>query len=196
MFVYCNNNPVAFTDRQGMLPSHFSYYCYSDGGSNLVAKHLLQAYAIGARCHLSDGVISLDMDKEAAEIKEINEYLSMSVICDAIAITACDKYFDVYNQEFLLSDFCVSYEIEEHIYAYYWATNQQCMPNLIAVGFCAKTGDWSGSRVYDATKMIDIREADVVAGGGITSQALWFGYKKGIRDIYIGTNRDPWADVR
>ena len=41
--------------------------------------------------------------------------------------------------------------------------------------------------------MIDMRECDV-ADGNI--QATAFFYKEGIRDIYIGSDRDPWANQR
>ena len=66
-----------------------------------------------------------------------------------------------------------------------------------------KNGNWSeawGSinknGVYNATRSIDIREKDVKKSNNISDQANVFGYKEGLRDIYQGSELDPWADER
>ena len=156
-----------------------------------------RAAAIGDRCTISEGTISIDMDAEADEIEQLRNQLSMKEICDEIAKVACSRYYDMYGQEFLLSDKCVSFEIEAHIDAYYWSVGETLIPNYLVVGFWAKqmidTQGYNASSVYDATKSIDIRERDVVIYG---YQSIAFGYRNGIRDVYIGTSRDPWANTR
>ena len=60
------------------------------------------------------------------------------------------------------------------------------------------TIEMKGSKLlgYEATKSIDMREVDVIANDSWYSQANIFNYKNGIRDVYIGTERDPWAKER
>ena len=50
--------------------------------------------------------------------------------------------------------------------------------------------------VYEATKETNMKESNVRADLGFFSQAVAFNYKNGIREYYIGTERDPWAEER
>ena len=155
-----------------------------------------KAFSIGGRAEISNGTISIDLDAEIANILEASSTLGLPAVCDAIAIEACEKFHRVYGQEFLLSDLCVSNEIEEHIVAYLWTTGERLLPNLLATSFVSSLylqRQYSSDSVYNATRMTDMRESDVVTGG---LQALFFNYRNGIRACYIGTSRDPWADCR
>ena len=197
MFAYCLNNPTCLADFTGFAPTTAIYPVCLGESRPKKPKYVEIAYEIGQRCIISEGTISINMDAEADIISELSNYTSIHYISFIIAVSCCNKYYDMYNVEFLLSDACVAYEIEEHIYSYYWATGERLLPNMLAVGYGAyqliKKGAYEAGSVYMATKMIDIREADVVAGN---MQAIIFWYQFGIRKEYIGSVRDPWAETR
>ena len=50
--------------------------------------------------------------------------------------------------------------------------------------------------VYEATKETNMKESNVRADLGLFSQAVAFNYKNGIREYYIGIERDPWTEER
>ena len=154
------------------------------------------------------------MDNEKDQIKRISDVLGMERTCDLIAEAACDKFCDSNGREFLLSDSCVSKEILDHVEAYYWSTGDRLFPNYLALGFIAlqsynkiSDGDYKSAikynadSVYKATQSIDMRESDVVKNDAsglskYSSQSVIFDYKNGIRDEYLGTEYDPWANER
>ena len=196
MFAYCGNNPVKRTDSSGMFYTNTYAVCIGETKQKEYS-YVELAYAIGQRCTISEGTISIDMTQEADLIFELLQYASLHDISFVIAVACCNKYYDTYGEEFLLSDMCVAYEIEEHIAAYYWSTGKKALPNLLAVGYGAyqivKRGSYIEGSVYDATRTIDMRESDVAPGN---MQAVVFGYMYGIRKKYIGSSRDPWANYR
>jgi hypothetical protein len=171
-------------------------YVY-ENGYTLISKAIEDAQEIGKRATISDGTISIDMDAEHETMRRITEAIGTTYMCDLISQEACEKYYATFGEEFLFSDLCVSYEIREHVYAYYWSIGEG-PANTIAKGynllgvFQRQSGYFDRGDVYSATRSIDMRERDVASG----MQAFIFGYKNGIRDIYIGTYRDPWADER
>ena len=73
-------------------------------------------------------------------------------------------------------------------------------PNILVAGYLVLK--MRNKEIYDATSVltatasIDIRLSDVIAGEGPFSQASVFDYPGGIRKIYIGTEVDPWRDMR
>ena len=209
MFAYCNNCPVNCEDNAGTAPgSLITTTRMCDGGAGDVRYYLrMRARAIGYSATVSyseesKGCISVNLDTAMSSIDYLlYTGMSFNIICLEIAEGACAKYYDTYGQEFLLSDRCVAVEIEEHINAYLWSIDRKFFPNWIAIGFTFspekyKENGYNKNGVYLATCSTDIRECDVVAGGGWTSQASIFNYKDGIRDIYWGTARDPWANER
>lgn len=63
------------------------------------------------------------------------------------------------------------------------------------------TDTLTADSVYKATQSIDMRESDVVKNDAsglskYSSQSVIFDYKNGIRDEYLGTKYDPWANER
>jgi hypothetical protein len=201
MFAYCGNNPVLFSDYSGHTPN-FSMHFFDDSISTPddFAAVFSRAAEIGTAVSLSEGVISLDMLSSYEDIRELSKYFSLSYLCDVIAIYACKAYEDEFGEAFLLSDACVSYEIREHIKAYYYAVGDCIIPNFLVIGYTisniANNRSYGKTIIYSATKMIDMREVDVKANAGIASQAFAFNYRYGIRDEYVGTVRDPWANTR
>ncbi len=197
MFAYCLNNPISRSDPAGNY-SNFSILVSSPECAGQSKKLIDLAFGIGERASISEGAISLDMDQELDVVLYLSEYYGIGYICDAIALAACEKYCEMYGRDFLLSTICVSYEIEEHIYAYLWSKDLRPLPNVLAAGFSMKkilTGRYSASSVYDATRTIDIYEKDVW-DNGIGTQAWIFDYRNGIRNCYLGTEWDPWAFER
>lgn len=152
------------------------------------------------------------MISEGDEIKRISKSIGLKKTCDLIAEAACDKFLNETGREFMLTDDCVSKEILDHIEAYYWSIGEKNVPNYLAAGFIAmqsldklQDGDvksavqYNAQSVYEATKSIDMRKSDIVKVSGVayySSQAFLFNYKQGLREEYIGTQYDPWADER
>ena len=205
MYSYCWNNPVTNVDPSGTVTEN-AIFAVCFGGSFPTPPPteweilIREAMAIGSRASISSGTISININQELDAILALEDKLSMATLTAAMAVGACEKYKETYGSEFLLADYCVAYEIQEHIYAYYWATGRKLLPNAIAAGHSIKqllkmNMQYKGS-VLQATVSIDIREADVLANQGVDSQAFMFNYRDGIRKVYIGTERDPWASLR
>ena len=183
MFAYCKNNAVGRTDFSGRISADINPnpHIYDKCGDSLI----FEAFAIGERATISEGVIRIDMDAEVETILMLSEHYSLTYICDAIATAACEKYYKTYGVEFLLTEICVSYEIEEHIYVYYWATGRKSCFNVLAAGYCLvnlyNQKPYGTTTVYDATHIIDIKEKDAW-DDSLFSQRWVFEYKDGIRD--------------
>ena len=234
-FAYANGNPVSSVDpfglsaeRSGDLrqsPNNLLYVTvivqpkiaeyilesYIDQIKRIqlfgktIAKLHANAINIGKRALVDNGRITIDMNAEKYNIYVLSLFFGLDNLCDIIAASACNKFYDENGSEFILSDACVSYEIKEHIIAYRWATGKQKYPNLTAIAGCIlndenKSGKSDKEFVLGATSMIDVKERDVIRHKTIKekigSQAFLYNYINGIRDIYIGTDKDPWADVR
>ena len=197
MFAYCGNNPTCLKDTTGQL-SEFCMIAFNSDDYYSVEGLII--VALGCSIKLNEGHICMDMDSASEDVINLSEKISIADISQVLASIACFRYDNQYGKEFLLSNKCVGIEIEDHINAYYWATGYANFPNYLVVGFLAlnflNQHKYDATSVYNATRYIDIRESDVVANGGLSSQASVFGYKDGIRDIYIGTERDPWASTR
>ena len=197
MFVYCNNNPITKIDDTGEVGMPCTVRI-NDGGYADTAKTLVGiANSIGARANIESDSIEIDLEKEKNLILSLNSYgyLSMEVICSAIADGASRRFEVMNGRPFLLSEECMSSEIYNHLIPYLWTQDQKLCPNLLGYGFYVGNG-WSMSRLEAAVVGVSIRESDVVCGGGWLSQASVFNYKDGIRDCYIGTERDPWRNRR
>lgn len=234
-FAYANGNPVSSVDpfglsaeRSGDLrqsPNNLLYVTvivqpkiaeyilesYIDQIKRIqlfgktIAKLHANAINIGKRALVDNGRITIDMNAEKYNIYVLSLFFGLDNLCDIIAASACNKFYDENGSEFILSDACVSYEIKEHIIAYRWATGKQKYPNLTAIAGCIlndenKSGKSDKEFVLGATSMIDVKERDVIRHKTIKekigSQAFLYNYINGIRDIYIGTDKDTWADVR
>ena len=203
MFAYCSNNPVNCADPSGYAPGGGNIVLFCDGGSGSALEYRInQALSIGWSADVTKEKITINLDEEIESINFIlaNSDLSLELISSYIAEAACDKYYEMFGEEFLLSDECVANEIYEHIVAYKWSIGEKFLPNAIAAVFSAYN---SREDVYNATRLTDIRLTDItdVFQGNENRysgfyQVLVFGYCFGVRDIYIGTEKDPWRDMR
>ena len=168
------------------------------------------AIAIGDRATVDENNISISMISEEKEIDRIVKYIGLQRTCDLISEAACDKFLEQNGREFMLTDACVSKEILDHIEAYNWSVGKTSQKNYLVSGYLLKQtynklmgngskSDYADS-VYNATKSIDMREKDIKIEKNLierySSQAYVFNYKEGLREEYIGTEYDPWADQR
>ncbi len=195
LFAYCANRVTALIDTSGRVG--MPYGIDFEQGINKDAEKFpeIRAIRIGERAILSKGYIGIDITLENDEFKAITKKISMTKACDLVAAVACNRYEKQYGEPFILNPKCVSYEIEEHIYAYQWSIGDRIAPNAIALGFLWMKKTFDPAVVKKATEMIDIRESDVKKGG-FQSQSTQFNYKDGLNSVYIGTDRDPWASER
>lgn len=164
-----------------------------------------RAAQLGNAIVLSKGTMKFDISSYRADISDLEEYLSLQYICDAMSFTACMRYEKMFGEPFLLDELCVSGEIEDHIIGYDYAIGDRCWGNWMVYGYKAKVlfseAHWpSKEEVWDHVWQAEICEADAMLNGNwfqnIASQAYAFGYKEGIRDVYVGTDRDPWRNER
>ncbi len=102
--------------------------------------------------------------------------------CGLMAVWLCRTYGERFGEPFLLTEACVSREIRYHVEAY-----------LAAMGYKPYT--------RPATTLPYTREAIKLHCGEINisledltdwKQRLVFRYRKGIRDVYRRTERDPY----
>ena len=100
-----------------------------------------------------------------------------------IARAANALYEAQIGRPFLFSDACLAFEIGYHVDAYLWAKGYaHCRPHITALAF-------PKSVLIRHCKDVDISERDT----GNLPQRLLCGYKKGIRECYRGTERDPFS---
>ena len=93
----------------------------------------------------------------------------------------CRLYRERYSREFLFTEKCMAFEIRFHADAYFAVT---------AGGYPRHPSTLLFSRdsLISHCKEIDISEQDVES----LKQRLMFGYRRGVRKCYRGTERDPF----
>ena len=157
------------------------------------------AYYIGYTASIAADHIAVVLE---SELHSVNRALyaycestgeSVHEASQRMADGVCDRYYQNFNEEFILSNACVTNEIFEHILGYRWAIGERHTPTLLALGYAAK--NLSKDKVAEACVRIDIRVSEICIGDPF-SQSSVFDYQNGIRECYRGTDRDPWADYR
>ncbi len=113
-------------------------------------------------------------------IKTIGIHRAYRLMADRL----CELYRDRYGEEFLFSNECVAYEIEYHFDAY--------MTMMGYTGYVRNVTTLLFSResLIEHCSVIDISVKDV----DNFRQRTMFGYRRGIRDCYKGTERDPFRN--
>ena len=103
---------------------------------------------------------------------------------DAMADYVCRCFERKYGKPFLFSNDCVAYEIEYHTDAY--------MTMMGYTGYVRNVTTFLFSResLIEHCRVIDISVKDV----DNFRQRTMFGYRRGIRDCYRGTERDPFRN--
>ena len=94
----------------------------------------------------------------------------------------CRAYFEKYGEEFLFHEKCVAYEIEYHIDAYMTLKGYKGYVPHVSVYLMPK--DYLEKNCEE----INISVNDVHNA----KQASMFHYRKGIREIYRNTEKDPY----
>ena len=132
---------------------------------------------------ISEFGFSIDIESETASWDASIKKLGIQEAYDYMSDYLCQKYNDAYGEEFLFSNKCVSYEIEYHVDAY------MCMMGYKGYWRNVTTLWFSDDELIAHCKSVDISTNDT----GDRLQKTVFGYKKGIRDCYKYTDRDPYA---
>ena len=103
-----------------------------------------------------------------------------------MADTLCERYKEEYKEEFLFKNECVEYEIEYHADTYMSLKGKKGYPKRLAA--FARISNRISEMLEEHTKTIDIKTTD--ASNPV--QNCLFGYRRGIRDQYKNTPRDPY----
>ena len=94
----------------------------------------------------------------------------------------CRAYRERFGEEFLLTEACVAWEIQYHADAFMAAKGyKRYSPNVTTLLF-------SKEDLESHCKVVDISLEDV----NNWKQRTMFRYRKGIRDCYRGTEKDPF----
>ena len=127
---------------------------------------------------------SVDIDSEHASWDECIKSIGIHRAYRLMADRLCELYLDRYGEEFLFSNDCVAYEIEYHTDAY--------MTMMGYTGYVRNVTTFLFSResLIEHCRVIDISVKDV----DNFRQRTMFGYRRGIRDCYRGTERDPFRN--
>ena len=173
MFAYCRNNPVSRKDLNG----------FSDTDAVDIEKAKKQLESL-LECYttFSESGFSINLDDVAplwnARIQEIGTQEAYDYMSNYL----CSKYYELYGEEFLFSNECVSYEIEYHIDAY------MCMQEYSGYSRNITTYVFSKTYLIAHCKTVDIYVTDV----DNRKQSTMFGYKNGIRECYKETDKNPF----
>ena len=97
----------------------------------------------------------------------------------------CELYNERYGEEFLFSNECVAYEIEYHVDAF------MTMQGYSGYIRNVTTMLFSRESLIEHCKEVDISVKDV----DNFRQRTMFGYRRGIRACYKGTERDPFSKM-
>ncbi len=103
---------------------------------------------------------------------------------DFMAEWLCRAYYEKYGEEFLFHEKCVSYEIEYHIDAYMTLKGHKGYIPHVSVHLMPK------GYLERNCEEINISVNDV----GNVKQETMFHYRKGIREIYRNTEKDPYRE--
>lgn len=99
-----------------------------------------------------------------------------------MAAQLCRHYENAYGEPFLFTEECIAWEIRYHFDAYMSARGFRGFPRHIT------TYAFSRESLIRHCRVIDISTDDV----GNLKQRLMFGYRRGIRPLWRGTERDPF----
>lgn len=103
-------------------------------------------------------------------------------LCRACAVWLCDAYQKAFGEPFLFSERCVAYELWWHLSAYRYAKGLSRVRPFAALPF-------SRARLDRSCHSVEIDTNDVYRW----TQRLIFRYFFGVRAVYRGTDRDPYA---
>ena len=171
MFAYCRNNPVLRKDAYGTADEEAD----QDPISKLEA--LLDEHAT-----VDEYGFTIDLETAAAEWDSCMKEIGIQQAYDYMSSYLCQEYLDIYGEEFLFSNACVSYEIEYHVDAY------MCMKGFSGYSRNVTTLIFNKDYLIDHCKVVNISTRDVTN----VKQALMFDYRNGIRSKYVGTDKDPY----
>ena len=205
IYAYCCNSPTMCHDENGYSTSPFKTAVAIDSYVDTRTAAKERAAQLGNAIVLSKGAMQFDISAYREDIASLEEYFSLRHICDVMSFTACAQYEKAFGEPFLLDELCVSGEIEAHIVGYDYATGDRFLPNSMVLGYKISSILFEQQYPSRADTWIHVWRAEIYEADAkidetwlknLASQATAFGYKEGIRDIYLGTDRDPWRNER
>ena len=124
---------------------------------------------------------SIRLDKRAGDWDAAIRAAGRHSAYQRMAEQLCRLYQERFHREFLFTEKCMAFEIRFHADAYFAVT---------AGGYPRHPSTLLFSRdsLISHCKEIDISENDVQS----LKQRLMFGYRRGVRPCYRGTERDPF----
>lgn len=132
--------------------------------------------------HLSEDGFAIELERHRdrwdAFLKKNGLRRGYRMMADALA----EAWNERYGMPYLFTERCMAYEIEYHADAYFWAMGYR--------GYRRNVTSWLFRReeLISHCRVIDISTGDV----SVRRQRLMFGYRRGVRPEYRGTDRDPF----
>ena len=127
----------------------------------------------GFAIHIEDEPVEWDHTIKVIGIREAYRKMAKYI---------CDAYEKKFGEPYLLNEKCIAYEIEFHVDAF------MTMQKLRGYSRHVGTLLYTKSQLLKHCGVIDISTKDL----SVLKQRVMFRYRKGIRDIYKGTERDPF----
>ncbi len=138
---------------------------------------LLEQYAVVEK----DG-FSIDLASAHGRWDGCMKRLGLAAAYARMAAYLCRAYLDRFGEPFLLTEACVAWEIQYHTDAYMAAKGYKRYSRN------ATTLLYTKAALEKHCREVDISLQDMTDW----KQRTMFRYKKGIRDCYRGTERDPF----
>ena len=138
---------------------------------------LMELYAVIQ----TDG-FSVDLASEHEKWDRCMKRIGLSTAYSQMAGFLCRVYLERFGEQFLLTEECVAKEIQYHADAYMAAKGYRGYSRNVT------TMLYSKAALESHCKEIDISLQDM----NDWKQCLMFQYKKGIRDCFRGTEKDPF----
>ena len=182
VFSYATGNPVKNCDFSGLASVNVVSGIVAGAVAGVkVALAVSRAVRIGKNAKMSDGEISINLRDYGDDLLYSYDTLGLQTSSKIITQVVSARYKSEVGKEYLFTDKCMEYEIQEHIHAYLFASGKRSAigENLIASCYIlkqmanGKTRDEALQAVVSATEFTDLRESDL----NDPMQSLCFHYK-------------------
>ena len=182
VFSYATGNPVKNCDFSGLASVNVVSGIVAGAVAGVkVALAVSRAVRIGKNAKISDGEISINLRDYGDDLLYSYDTLGLQISSKIITQVVSARYKSEVGKEYLFTDKCMEYEIQEHIHAYLFASGKRSAigENLIASCYIlkqmanGKTRDEALQAVVSATEFTDLRESDL----NDPMQSLFFHYK-------------------
>lgn len=136
---------------------------------------------------------AIDISESAELLDAYIRVLSRDSDFDAFDVMSghlCGRYAEKFGREFLFGDECVADEIEYHVCGYLALLGYEGYEEPLTAAMYRRL--YSEEELRSHYELVEIYTDSV----NDPVQALVFGYWFGIRDCYVGTEDDPFREIR